>query len=169
MKQSISSKHPRKTQLYHYFNELSRYINNEDDLSVLLGYSVLESLFPFKSKTKDEHRETQRVYKGLNDTIVMVSNNGFNEVFHEMKEDAEKSLRQLYEAPETQMYNKSLILRGFIESARNSSENYQEHLRLRNLDLYHIVSNRGPLKGERSECIKNDFSDIYNCYIKEDK
>jgi hypothetical protein len=174
MKRSKSSKFPKKFQLYFLLGELGEKVNNQDDLGILVGYSVINSLSSFNSRADCETRrleEARKVCEGLDGVIVQFLNSDcdFDSVFYNLKERVNPVVdyslselkRGIVDESEDVVKNRSEIFRGFLRLQNGSEGNYGDCLRRSGINLQRNVKERGYLKGDKRVCQRSDFNDLY--------
>ncbi len=167
-------------QLYTLLDTLEPYVDNRDELGLLIGYSILNSLLDFRTTTGAEEEirfeEVKAVYDGLENTIRQVEKEGSYPALCDYQMAVDPKMQSYVregvvmeqeraegssESKERSVGAKPRLLSTILSYLVDLKGNYPDKLRRRGLELFDDAQNRGPYK-RRGSSLRNDYELIKN-------
>lgn len=164
----MSSRKKRKNneKLYFLLKDLSNYVDNQDELGEVIGYSVISSLTDFRSNSGSEQElkfeQVKEVYKTLSSLVEKYHTDKTYYALGSLRRDIDPLLEKIcqnYSDSKNTKYLINKILPELIESKRH----YEDILRRAGKKIYDNVFSVGYLE-RNIDTLKNDFRSLEDAF-----
>lgn len=162
------------TQLCTLLSTLGASVESQDDLGMLVGYSVMSALINFESSSGSEEErrfeEVKSVYRVLEKTISQCMTNDTFYALSELMEKVEPELPEIFEIPTADLSEEKLsgfestLLRTMIKNV-SFRGGYRDKLRRVGSRLFSETAASSPSKGTRNILTK-DYERIEQYVMK---
>ncbi len=157
----------KQVQLYTLFDVLSHYIYNQDELGTVVGYSVLDGLFKFKSQSgslqEREFQEVKSVYNSLDYVIASCKDKGSYVALCKFQSILDPIIQKYISRERTRLSTSGLLKKILKEEISPRRRNHVDILRRDGLKLYQNINDRGALMGNYN-ILTNDYKNIKEAF-----
>ena len=161
----VDEKQKNNSQLYNLFNDLSYWINDIDELGILVGFTIVDGLMSFKKKAssyeEQKFEEIKRVYSHLNNALEKCKVDGSYSALCDYKLSVENSLDDIIHVDE-EKFDSNLML-AVAQQPFFRRKSYPDKLRRIGLKLRQTVRERGPMQKPYS-WLNKDYGDVLECF-----
>ncbi|MBL7050906.1 hypothetical protein ISS04_01955 [Candidatus Woesearchaeota archaeon] len=157
----------KQIQLYTLFDTLSHYIYNQDELGTIVGYSVLDGLFKFKSqsgsKQERKFQEIKSVYNSLDYVITSCKDSTSYIALCKFQSNLDPIIQKYISGERTKLSESYLLKKVLREEIYPKRKNHVDILRRDGLKLYKGIIERGALMGNHNILTK-DYNNIEEAF-----
>jgi hypothetical protein len=150
-------------QLYSLLNKLSLHIEDDDELGMILSYSIIDSLTDFNSNSGSNEEikfeEIKRVYYSIEKIVECYLNNENYNAVLELQSKVEPLLNRIIKEERKEKLNSSLLERIMDKIKEGNKKNYEDIFRRTGMKLNNEVNFRGPYY-RNIDMLKNDYKAI---------
>lgn len=154
-------------QLYSLLDILSNHVDSRDELGTIIGYTVMDGLFNFKSKSgsfqERQFEEVKTIYRSFDSIISASQNKSSYAALCNFKSSIDPLIER-YISGKKITIGKSYLLSSLLnDEILPRKKNHVDILRRDGLRLYFNVNNRGSLIGAYN-ILTNDYSSIKEAF-----
>jgi len=150
---------------------LTTFVDNRDDLGSLVGYTLLDSLYDFRTNSGSEEeirlQETKAVYEGITNTINEVVENlkrtgGENASYEVLCDKIKHVDTRLKHDLAKESTQQSRLLKKILGNL--PQKGYEDKVRRYGLRLVQTVEQRGEVTQTKEQTMIGDYIDIEACF-----
>lgn len=159
---------PEKQQLFYLLDNLGRFVNDEDELGSIVGYTLIDGLNHFKKDSarhsKIKYDQVRCVYDSFNTTIAECRNEESSSVLFKLQDCLDPRIEHYLGGFSEEI--ESDLLKKIIHAFNIKGGTFQDRIRRYGLDLKKKLENVGESYG-KTNILLSDYRSISDCFIRE--